>query len=128
MTGSLPDHLVCPGPIGVSHHRGSFDRPIQIEPFRSGLRRQLSCRRGTAHHLDTFNLFYSNVSLFYAPLHHYFIGALDLMYDHLRNGTPLPESQVIRTSPPKQKLPDISENPEVKDIKRFEDSQVKIPA
>jgi hydroxybutyrate-dimer hydrolase len=81
-----------------------------------------------AHHLDTFNLFYSKVSLFYAPLHHYFIGALDLMYDHLRNGTPLPESQVIRTSPPKQKLPDISENPEVKDIIRFEDSQVKIPA
>jgi hydroxybutyrate-dimer hydrolase len=33
------------------------------------------------------------------PLHHYFIQGLDLLYDHLRNGTPLPPSQVIHTTP-----------------------------
>jgi hydroxybutyrate-dimer hydrolase len=33
------------------------------------------------------------------PLHVYFIRALDAMYSHLKNGTPLPPSQVVRTTP-----------------------------
>ncbi len=33
------------------------------------------------------------------PLHRYVIQALDLMYAHLKNGTPLPPSQVVRTTP-----------------------------
>jgi len=33
------------------------------------------------------------------PLHRYFIQAMDLMYDHLRNGTALPPAQVVRTTP-----------------------------
>jgi hydroxybutyrate-dimer hydrolase len=33
------------------------------------------------------------------PLHVYFIRAMDAMYNHLKNGTPLPPSQVVRTTP-----------------------------
>ena len=33
------------------------------------------------------------------PLHVYFNRAMDIMYDHLKNGTPIPASQVVRTTP-----------------------------
>ena len=33
------------------------------------------------------------------PLHRYFIQAMDLVYANLRDGTPLPPSQVVRTTP-----------------------------
>ncbi|HUR59997.1 MAG TPA: 3-hydroxybutyrate oligomer hydrolase family protein, partial [Opitutaceae bacterium] len=33
------------------------------------------------------------------PLHRYFVQAMDLMYANLKNGTPLPGSQVVRTVP-----------------------------
>lgn len=33
------------------------------------------------------------------PLHRYFLQAMDLMYANLKNGTPLPPSQVVRTTP-----------------------------
>ena len=33
------------------------------------------------------------------PLHRYFIQAMDLMYAHLKSNTPLPPSQVVRTTP-----------------------------
>jgi hydroxybutyrate-dimer hydrolase len=35
----------------------------------------------------------------YVPLHIYLLRSLDAMYDHLKNGTPLPPSQVVRTLP-----------------------------
>ncbi len=35
----------------------------------------------------------------FIPLHLYLVRALDAMYDHLKNGTPLPPSQVVRTVP-----------------------------
>ena len=35
----------------------------------------------------------------YVPLHVYFNRAMDLMWAHLRDGTPLPPSQVVRTQP-----------------------------
>lgn len=35
----------------------------------------------------------------YVPLHLYLIRALDAMYGHLKNGRPLPASQVVRTVP-----------------------------
>ncbi|MGK7872955.1 MAG: 3-hydroxybutyrate oligomer hydrolase family protein [Xenococcaceae cyanobacterium] len=50
-----------------------------------------------AHHLDAFNqLFDIDTQI---PLHYYLCQALDLMYDHLKNGTPLPKSQVIPAQP-----------------------------
>ena len=35
----------------------------------------------------------------FIPLHRYFIQAMDLMYAQLRNGRPLPPSQVVQTTP-----------------------------
>ncbi|WP_323121747.1 D-(-)-3-hydroxybutyrate oligomer hydrolase [Burkholderia alba] len=35
----------------------------------------------------------------YIPVHYYDLQALNLMWSHLKNGTPLPPSQVIRTTP-----------------------------
>lgn len=51
-----------------------------------------------AHHLDALNAL-PGFNSAYIPLHYYYIQALDLMYDHLRNGKALPLSQVIRTIP-----------------------------
>lgn len=51
-----------------------------------------------AQHLDAFNAFPGFNDKF-IPLHLYFIRALNLMYDHLKNGAPLPPSQVVRTIP-----------------------------
>ena len=49
-----------------------------------------------AHHLDVLN----GVAGFdsrYVPLNVYFTRALNLMWEHLKNGQPLPPSQVVRT-------------------------------
>jgi hydroxybutyrate-dimer hydrolase len=35
----------------------------------------------------------------FVPLHYYNLKALDLMWSHLKNGTPLPPSQVVHTVP-----------------------------
>ena len=35
----------------------------------------------------------------YVPLHVYLNRALDAVYEHLKNGKPLPASQVVRTVP-----------------------------
>jgi hydroxybutyrate-dimer hydrolase len=51
-----------------------------------------------AHHLDTLNGV-PGINERAVPLHYYFIQSLNLLYDHLRNGTPLPPSQVVHTVP-----------------------------
>lgn len=51
-----------------------------------------------AQHLDALNGLPGFDSRF-IPLHHYFLQALELMLAHLREGAPLPPSQVIRTTP-----------------------------
>lgn len=51
-----------------------------------------------AHHLDALNGL-PGFNSRYIPLHYYFIQALDLMYDHLQNETPLPPNQVVTTTP-----------------------------
>ena len=33
------------------------------------------------------------------PLHRYFVQAMDLVYNNLKNGTAIPASQVVRTVP-----------------------------
>ncbi len=57
-----------------------------------------------AHHLDALTILdvINNTPLFsdnLIPLHHYFFQALDIMFGHLKNGTPLPPSQVVRAVP-----------------------------
>jgi hydroxybutyrate-dimer hydrolase len=51
-----------------------------------------------AQHLDTLNAVPGFNDRF-VPLHHYFIQAMNLLFDHLKHGTPLPPSQVVRTLP-----------------------------
>jgi hydroxybutyrate-dimer hydrolase len=51
-----------------------------------------------AQHFDTFIQF-SGFDNRYVPIHVYFVRAMDAMYAHLRNGTALPPSQVVRATP-----------------------------
>jgi hydroxybutyrate-dimer hydrolase len=51
-----------------------------------------------AQHFDSF-LPLSGFDAAYVPLHVYFNRALDAMWAHLTEGTPLPPSQVVRTTP-----------------------------
>jgi len=91
-----------------------------------------------AHHLDAFNKF-PGFDAAYVPLHHYFIQAMDMMYDHLKNGAELPPSQVVRATPrgtdpntgtvPQLELthlPEISFAPATDEI-RFDSNTVIIP-
>ncbi len=84
-----------------------------------------------AHHLDTINAL-PGFAVRYVPLHHYFNQALDLMFDHLKNGTHLPPSQVVDTIPRSSaeqislvNVPAISQSPAKPIV--FENSLVKIP-
>lgn len=51
-----------------------------------------------AQHFDTF-LSLGGFDTRFVPLHPYFNQAMDAMYAYLKNGTPLPASQVVRTTP-----------------------------
>jgi hydroxybutyrate-dimer hydrolase len=92
-----------------------------------------------AHHLDAFNAF-PGFNHRYIPLHHYYLESLDLMYDHLKNGTALPSSQVVRpisrglnadTSVPDLDkaihLPAIAAMPNASNKIEFAHNQVRIP-
>jgi hydroxybutyrate-dimer hydrolase len=87
-----------------------------------------------AHHLDSFNQFPGYNAMF-IPLHRYFIQAMDLMYDHLRHGRPLPASQVVHTlprgpgAPPitAANVPPIADAPPPSAMITFTGGQVNIP-
>ncbi len=51
-----------------------------------------------AQHFEAF-LSIAGYDTRFIPMHYYDNQALNLMWNHLRNGTPLPPSQVIRTTP-----------------------------
>ena len=51
-----------------------------------------------AQHFDAFNSF-SGWDTRFVPLHGYFLQAMNAMYAHLKNGTALPPSQLVRTTP-----------------------------
>ena len=55
-----------------------------------------------AHHLDALNGI-AGFDSRYVPLNVYFVQALNLMWDHLKSGKPLPPSQVVRTKAREQK-------------------------
>lgn len=87
-----------------------------------------------AHHLDALNGI-SGFDAQFVPLHVYFIQALNLMFDHLTSGAPLPPSQVVRTiprgpgAPPLNlaNIPPLSANPDETALITFTDDTVKIP-
>ena len=55
----------------------------------------------TGQHFDAFipSLFLGPTGAQFAPLHYYFVNAMDSMYAHLMTGAPLPPSQVVRPTP-----------------------------
>jgi hydroxybutyrate-dimer hydrolase len=74
----------------------------------------------------------------FVPLHVYFIRALDLMYDHLRNGAALPPSQVVHTiprggtagaAPPiaASNVPPIQASPAMDDLITFSHDTLHVP-
>ena len=87
-----------------------------------------------AQHLDSFNQF-AGYNALLIPLHRYFIQAMDLMYDHLRNGRALPPSQVVHTTPrgvgappiTLANVPPIADAPATNVQITFAGGQVKIP-
>ena len=90
-----------------------------------------------AQHFETF-LPVAGYDTRFVPLHYYGIQALNLMWNHLRNGTPLPPSQVIRTTPrggtpgaapsiSSINLPPISLTPAAGDAIGFTGTTVQIP-
>jgi hydroxybutyrate-dimer hydrolase len=90
-----------------------------------------------ASHLDSFNQF-PGYDANYIPLHRYYLQALDLMYGHLKNKSPLPPSQIVRTTPrgtaggianpiTLANVPPISPSPAGGDVIQFTPGKVFIP-
>jgi hydroxybutyrate-dimer hydrolase len=111
--------------------RAYFGLNNVVEGSRSSLRYY---EVTNAHHLDSFNQFPGYNDKF-IPLHRYFIQAMDLMFDHLRNGRPLPPSQVVHTTsrgpgaPPitPANVPPIADAPAPGALITFTGGQVNIP-
>ncbi len=53
-----------------------------------------------AQHLDTLNGLYNLGGMFFVPIDYYFKKSMDLMYKHLKDGTALPASQVVKAQAP----------------------------
>lgn len=89
-----------------------------------------------AQHFDAF-LPIAGFDTRYVPLHVYFNRALDAIYAHLTSGTPLPPSQVVRTTPrggtspapalTPANVPAWSANPPVADRITFDGTTLTIP-
>lgn len=75
--------------------RAYFGRNQQVEGGSSRLR---YIEVTNAQHFDSF-LGFGGYDTRFIPLHVYFNRALDAMWAHLTVGTPLPPSQVVRTTP-----------------------------
>jgi hydroxybutyrate-dimer hydrolase len=94
-------------PVILVHGRNDTLVPVNFSsrPYYAQLLRnrhpnsQLSYIEVTnAQHFDAF-LGFAGYDSRYVPLHVYFNRALDAMYAHLTEGTPLPPSQVVHTTP-----------------------------
>ena len=87
-----------------------------------------------AQHFDAF-LPFPGLAARFLPLHRYVIQSLDLMYARLKNGTALPPSQVVRTTPrgtgapaiTPSNVPPISTNPASTDQITFANATVSVP-
>ena len=99
-----------------------------------------------AQHFEAFinpalvpgTLFLAGYDTRYIPMHVYGIQALNLMYDHLTKGTPLPRSQVVRTvprggapgaAPPitAANVPPIAQHPAANNRIRFRNGTLHVP-
>ncbi|MCX4172790.1 D-(-)-3-hydroxybutyrate oligomer hydrolase [Paraburkholderia madseniana] len=82
--------------VPINHASRAY---LAANSVREGSRSQLSFYEVTnGQHFDAF-LGVPGFDTRFVPVHYYNIQALNLMWSHLKNGTPLPPSQVIRTVP-----------------------------
>jgi hydroxybutyrate-dimer hydrolase len=93
-----------------------------------------------AQHFDSFidNAALPGYDTRLVPLHVYFNRAMDLMYAHLKNGTTLPASQVVRTTPRSgtagsaatitaSNVPAITSNPAADDTITYSNGALSVP-
>lgn len=93
----------------------------------------------TGQHFDAFisSFFFGATGVQFAPLHYYFVQAMDSMYAHLTGGSPLPPSQVLRPTPRGVQpytpvnvpalLPPMRHSPAAADRISFDDGVLSIP-
>jgi hydroxybutyrate-dimer hydrolase len=93
----------------------------------------------SGQHFDAFisSLFVGPTGVQFAPLHYYFVQAMDTMYAHLTAGGPLPPSQVVRPTPRGLQLytpanvpallPPMRQSPPAADRISFDDGVLSIP-
>jgi hydroxybutyrate-dimer hydrolase len=82
--------------VPVNHASRAY---LAANSVREGSRSELSFYEVmNGQHFDAF-LGVPGFDTRFVPVHYYNIQALNLMWSHLKNGTPLPPSQVIRTVP-----------------------------
>ncbi|WP_213303884.1 D-(-)-3-hydroxybutyrate oligomer hydrolase [Paraburkholderia sacchari] len=82
--------------VPINHASRAY---LAANSVREGARSQLSLYEVmNGQHFDAF-LGVPGFDNRFVPVHYYNIEALNLMWDHLKNGTPLPPSQVVRTTP-----------------------------
>jgi hydroxybutyrate-dimer hydrolase len=123
------------GVVAPNHaSRAYFGLNQLIEGPESGLRYYEVLN---AQHLDALNGL-PGFNVRFVPLHHYFLEVLNLMYEHLRDGVPLPPSQVVRATPrggsplappplAEENLAPIEPDPAEGDRITFESGEVFIP-
>ena len=89
-----------------------------------------------AQHFDAFIGAFSGYQTRFIPLHRYVIASLDFMYAHLRFGSAIPPSQVVRTTPraqgsdvvtKSQNVPDIPAAPAAADQITFSNGTLNVP-
>jgi hydroxybutyrate-dimer hydrolase len=82
--------------VPVNHASRAY---LAANSAREGSHSQLSFYEiMNGQHFDAF-LGVPGFDTRFIPVHYYNLQALDLMWNHLKNGTPLPPSQVVRTVP-----------------------------
>lgn len=82
--------------VPINHASRAY---LAANSAREGARSQVSLYEVTnGQHFDAF-LPFPGFDTRFIPVHYYYLQALNLMWQHVQNGTPLPPSQVIRTVP-----------------------------
>jgi hydroxybutyrate-dimer hydrolase len=131
-------------PAIIVHGRSDTLIPVNHSSRAYFGKNQLAARGATqlryvevenAQHFDSFIDLLPGFNELYIPLHVYLQRALTAMYDHLTNGTPLPVSQVVRTTPrgpgappiTAANVPPISANPPAGDRILMNNRTLQIP-
>ncbi|WP_081059862.1 D-(-)-3-hydroxybutyrate oligomer hydrolase [Burkholderia stagnalis] len=82
--------------VPVNHASRAY---LAQNSIADGAHSQLSFYEITnGQHFDAF-LSVAGFDTRFIPVHYYYLQALNLMWDHLKRGAPLPPSQVVRTTP-----------------------------